>query len=103
MSLIIRLPDEEIKALAAKAQARRISAEQYARRVLEHDLGAATPPRRRHISEVIRDNMRRVPMEILAVAKAPKLIFEMLRPLPTITVLSSVGDTVRRQLGKLRQ
>jgi plasmid stability protein len=65
MTLTIDLPTEEIEALAAKAQAHGVSAEEYARQVLQHDLEAAKP-RRRHISEVIRDNMRRVPPEILA-------------------------------------
>jgi plasmid stability protein len=65
MTLTIDLPAEEIEALAAKAQAHGVSAEEYARQVLQHDLEAARP-RRRHISEVIRDNMRRVPPEILA-------------------------------------
>jgi plasmid stability protein len=66
MTLIIDLPDEEIAALAAKARAQGISAEQYARQVLAHDLEAARPVRRRHISEVIRENMRKVPPEIMA-------------------------------------
>jgi len=65
MTLTIDLPDEEIKALAAKARAQGISAEQYARKVLEHDLEVAAAPRR-HISEIIRENMRRVPPEIMA-------------------------------------
>lgn len=65
MTLTIDLPDEDIAALAAKARAQGVSAEQYARLVLEHDLKpASTPPR--HISEVIRENMRQVPAEILA-------------------------------------
>jgi plasmid stability protein len=38
MTLTIDLPDAEVTALAAKARARGISAEQYARQVLEHDL-----------------------------------------------------------------
>jgi plasmid stability protein len=63
MTLTIDLPDEEIRALAAKAKAKGISAEQYARQVLAQDL---EPAPRRHISEVIRDNMRKVPPEILA-------------------------------------
>ena len=66
MTLTIDLPDEEVKALTAKAHAQGISAEQYARKVLEHDLEAAGPPRRRHISEIIRENMSRVPPEIMA-------------------------------------
>lgn len=38
MSLTIDLPESETQALKAKAQARGLSAEQYARQVLEHDL-----------------------------------------------------------------
>ena len=38
MSLTIDLPESETLALKAKAQARGLSAEQYARQVLEHDL-----------------------------------------------------------------
>lgn len=62
MTLTIDLPDEQEAALKAKATAEGVSAEQYARRVLEQDL---TCTRRRHISEVIRDNMRDVPPDIL--------------------------------------
>ncbi len=36
--MTIELPDEQKAALAAKAQAKGLSAEQYARQVLEHDL-----------------------------------------------------------------
>jgi plasmid stability protein len=36
--LTIDLPEEQKAALAAKAQVRGLSAEQYARKVLEHDL-----------------------------------------------------------------
>jgi plasmid stability protein len=38
MTLTIKLPDEDVKALEAKANARGVSAEQYALEVLEHDL-----------------------------------------------------------------
>jgi plasmid stability protein len=38
MTLTIELPEEQTAALAAKARALGISAEQYARQVLEHDL-----------------------------------------------------------------
>jgi plasmid stability protein len=38
MTLTIDLPDAEVTALAAKARAHGVSAEQYARQVLEHDL-----------------------------------------------------------------
>ena len=37
-SLTIELPEEQNAALAAKARAKGLSAEQYARQVLEHDL-----------------------------------------------------------------
>jgi plasmid stability protein len=64
MTLNIDLADDQVAALTAKAQAQGVSAEQYARRVLEQDI--QTVSRRRHISEVIRDNMRDVPPEDLA-------------------------------------
>jgi len=38
MTLTINLPDEQTKALAARARARGLSTEEYARQVLEHDL-----------------------------------------------------------------
>ena len=38
MTLTIHLPDEQTVALAAKARAHGLSAEEYARQVLEHDL-----------------------------------------------------------------
>jgi plasmid stability protein len=38
MKLTISLPDEQTAALAAKARAQGLSAEEYARMVLEHDL-----------------------------------------------------------------
>jgi len=38
MTLTIELPDEQTQTLKAKATARGISAEQYARQVLEQDL-----------------------------------------------------------------
>lgn len=37
-SLTIELPDEQRAALAAKARMKGLSAEQYARQVIEHDL-----------------------------------------------------------------
>jgi len=65
MTLTIDLPEEEIAGLAAKARAQGVTAEAYALLVLEQDLKSAPTPRR-HISEVIRDNMGDVPPEILA-------------------------------------
>ena len=41
MHLTIELPDEQTAALRAKAQAHGLSAEQYARQVLEQDLAPA--------------------------------------------------------------
>ncbi len=38
MNLTIKLPDEDVSALKAKAAARGVSAEQYVLRVLEQDL-----------------------------------------------------------------
>jgi plasmid stability protein len=38
MNLTIKLPDEDVQALQAKATARGVSAEQYASQVLERDL-----------------------------------------------------------------
>jgi plasmid stability protein len=66
MSLIIELPADQEAALAAQAQAQGLSAEEYARQVLTHALETAPPARRRHISEVILENMRHVPAEIMA-------------------------------------
>jgi plasmid stability protein len=63
MMLTIDLPDEQQTALTAKARAHGISLEEYARQVLAHDLEA---PPRRHISEIIRENMSKVPPEIMA-------------------------------------
>jgi len=65
MKLTIELGDEQRETLAEKARAEGISAEEYARHVLEHAL-ESPGPRRRHISDVIRENMREVPTEILA-------------------------------------
>ena len=63
-SLIIELPDEEKAALAAKAQAPGLSAEQYVRKMVAHDLESGEP--RRSIWDVIAENMKRVPPEDLA-------------------------------------
>jgi hypothetical protein len=38
VTLTIDLPDEQTAVLAAKARARGLTAEEYARRVIEHDL-----------------------------------------------------------------
>ena len=64
MALTIHLPDEQQAALAAKARAQGLSAEEYARQILTQDLQVGA--RRRHISEIIRENMSKVPAEIMA-------------------------------------
>ena len=65
MTLTIELPDEQQAALTAKARAHGVSAEEYARQVLAHDLETGARPRR-HISEIIRENMSKVPPEMMA-------------------------------------
>ena len=69
-TLTIELPDEQQAALIAKAKAQGMTVEEYARQVLAQDLEAASPSRRRHISEIIRENMSRVPPEIMATMPA---------------------------------
>jgi hypothetical protein len=70
MTVSIQLSDEQTEALKAKAKALGVSAEQYARHVLEEDLerqpgpGAVQPPR--HISQVIAEIMADTPPEELA-------------------------------------
>lgn len=64
MTLTIDLPDEEVKALAAKAQAQGVSAEQYARLVLEHDLKAS--PAHRPVSQSIREIWSDMPADVRA-------------------------------------
>jgi plasmid stability protein len=62
MTLTIDLPDEQTTALNAKAQAHGVSAEEYARQVLAHDLDS----HRQYIWDVIAENMKHVPAEDLA-------------------------------------
>src|SRR5438046_598882 len=64
MTLTIEITDDLETVLKDQAQAQGVSAEQYARRVLEHELKSGGGPRR-HISEVIRENMRDVPPDVL--------------------------------------
>jgi plasmid stability protein len=65
MTLTIEIVDDLKTILKHRAQAQGVSAEQYARRVLDHGLKSDGGPRS-HISEVIRENMRDVPPEVLA-------------------------------------
>ncbi len=66
MTLILELPDNKETALKAKAQARGVSAEQYVQQIVDHDLEETTPAPaapHRHISEVIRERMSKIPAE----------------------------------------
>jgi hypothetical protein len=65
MTLTIQLPEEQEAALKAKAAARGVSTEEYARLVLDQDLKAAGQGRR-HISEVFREIWGDVPDEVRA-------------------------------------
>ena len=64
MTLRIELPEEKTATLAAKARSRGLSAEEYARQVLEQDLESASGLR--PIWEVIEESMKDVPAEDLA-------------------------------------
>jgi plasmid stability protein len=66
MTLTIDLPDEKTAALAARAKAQGLSAEQYARQVLEHDLEVGSVPVRRPLSEVIGEIWADMPAEVRA-------------------------------------
>jgi len=73
MTLTIDLPDAEITALAAKARAHGVSAEQYVRQVLEHDL--APDWLRRSWESAAQEGLNRLSMdeidaEIAAARKA---------------------------------
>jgi hypothetical protein len=59
---VIELSDEQAAALTAKAAAEGLSLEAWIEKLAEP---AANRPRR-HISEIIRENMSRVPAEIMA-------------------------------------
>ena len=64
MTVMIELPDEEAAALKAKADAEGLSLAEWIRKLAEQSPSATRP--RRHISEIIRENMSRVPPEIMA-------------------------------------
>jgi plasmid stability protein len=70
MTLRIELPDEKTAALAAKARTHGLSAEQYARQVLEHDLEselkAPGGQPLRTIADIIVSRMSKVPAEDMA-------------------------------------
>ena len=64
MALTIDLTDEDVAALAAKARTQGMSAEQYARLVLEHDLKSG--PVRRPVSQAIREIWIDMPVDVRA-------------------------------------
>ena len=64
MTVMIELPDEQAAALKAKAAAEGLSLAQWIRKLTDQTPSVARP--RRHISEIIRENMSRVPEEIMA-------------------------------------
>jgi plasmid stability protein len=69
MTLAIELPDEEVQALNAKARRQGVSAEEYARQVIEQDLKESEAPTARNqkpISQIIQEIMADVPAGELA-------------------------------------
>jgi LmbE family N-acetylglucosaminyl deacetylase len=64
MTLTIKLSDEQATALQAKAAAEGLSVEEWIQKLADPRPSASRP--RRHISEIIRENMSRVPPEIMA-------------------------------------
>jgi plasmid stability protein len=70
MTLKIDLPDEKTAALTAKARSLGLSAEQYARQILEHDLAsevdASGVQPLRTAADIVLSCMSDVPPEIMA-------------------------------------
>ena len=70
MTLILELPDNKEAVLKARAEAQGVSAEQFAEQILDHALEESTSIAKlsstRHISEIIRDRMRKIPAEAWA-------------------------------------
>ena len=63
MTVTIEVPVDQELLLNEKARAVGVPVEEYVRQVLAQDLEPAPPAR--HIAEVFRENMSRVPAEIL--------------------------------------
>jgi hypothetical protein len=66
MTLNIELPDDDVTALRAKAERLGVSAEAYARQVIEKDLkehGARRKADFRHVSQVLAEVMADVPLD----------------------------------------
>jgi hypothetical protein len=64
MTLLIELPDDQAAALKAKAAAEGLSLAEWIQRLAEQPQTAHQP--HRHIAEVICENMRDVPPEVMA-------------------------------------
>lgn len=63
--LTIQLSDEQATALRAKAAAEGLSLEEWLQKLAEQRPPASGQPRR-HIADVIRENMQDVPPEVMA-------------------------------------
>ena len=63
MTLTIELPDEDARALTAKARAQGVSAQEYAQEILRRDLAH---PVRRPVSSKIRELWNDMPAEVRA-------------------------------------
>lgn len=68
MTFVLEMPDDEVMAIEAIAQARGLSAQQYARQVLKNEVAQASNHKTddRPISEIIAEIMSDVPPEVLA-------------------------------------
>jgi hypothetical protein len=64
MTLTLQLSDEQATALQAKAAAEGLSLEAWIVKLAEPQPPTGRP--QRHISEIIRENMSRVPPEVMA-------------------------------------
>jgi hypothetical protein len=61
---VIELPDEEAAVLKAKAAAEGLSLEAWLQKLAQEERPASLP--HRHIADVILENMRDVPLEVMA-------------------------------------
>ena len=68
MTFVLEMPDEEVMAIEAIAQARGLSAQQYARQVLKNEVAQVADHKtdNKPISEIIAEIMADVPPEVLA-------------------------------------
>jgi hypothetical protein len=64
LMMVIELPDEQAAALKAKAAAAGLTLEAWLQKLAEQEPAASRP--HQHIADVIVENMRNVPPEIMA-------------------------------------